>query len=404
MKAHRLFLALVGATPLACAPADGPEPPVEELREDDVAAAEQPIVNGSPTTGDPAVVYVEMGCSGTLVTPKIVLTACHCFQGFGGNPDVFFGSNIYQSGTWIPSVHHEVHPGQCVGPGDLAMITLSQPGPATPIPVNDRDLANYIGDTVRVVGFGVTSENGSNSGQKRVGTSPLSQVQGGEMYCDPTVQSGTCYGDSGGPNFMTFEGKEYLVGATSYGTEACGSGYDVSARTDSYYDWIQGYIAQHDPATCAEDGGCATGCPTPDPDCPCAADGHCTDACPDPSVDPDCDACGPDGICQLGCAVVDSDCCVSDGDCVDECGSLDLDCADGTGAGGPGTGAGGQAASSSGAGAGLPGGPPDDDPDGRRGGGPLLGSVCSVTAPGGGSSDASWLAALLVLGLRRRRR
>jgi len=397
----RLWSVTVLLMAIGCGPAEGGDGPNEDLD-----SAEQPIVNGQTTTGDPAVVYLEMGCSGTLVSPKVVLTACHCFESYGSNPEVFFGSNVNGNGTWIGSVHHETYPGPCVGNGDFAMITLAQPGPATPIPVNDRDLGNYLGQTVRIVGFGVVGENSGGSGQKRVGTSPLSQVNTGEMFCDPSVQSGTCYGDSGGPNFMTFEGTEYLVGATSYGTQACGSGLDASARTDAHYDWITAYIAQHDPATCGADGGCATGCPSPDPDCPCAADGFCTAGCSDPASDPDCDTCAHDGICDPTCATLDTDCCVTDGECVAACGQSDPDC---TGDGpeeGPGSGGGSPGGQGTGKGNGL-GTADDDDGGARRGGEGLSGTVCSAAIPGGPDEhpeDLAWLTVLTGLAVLRRRR
>ncbi len=367
---------------------------------DALGALEQPIVNGTPTDGEPATVYIDVGCSGTLVTSKVVLTACHCLEGVGGNVDVFFGSSINGSGTWISSVDHEVFPGSCIGNGDLAMIALSQPGPATPIPINDRDLAGHIGEPVRVVGFGVTGEYGGGSGVKRRGNTVLDRVDNGVMYCDPTVQSGTCYGDSGGPNFMTFEGKEYVVGATSYGTSACGSGLDASARTDTHYNWLMQFIAEHDPMDCGADGQCAPLCDAPDPDCPCASDGFCTAACPDIGSDPDCAGCGDDGTCRADCPVLDDDCCAADGDCFAACGALDPDCGGANGSG-PGSGSSsgsGGSGPSSGSGAGHLGAESDHPGDGG-----LVGSVsCQLGSAPSPAPPTAWLFLALWALYRRR--
>lgn len=358
-------------------------------------AVSQTIVNGTPTDGDPATVYIDVGCSGTLVTNKVVLTACHCLEGVGGSVEVFFGSAINGPGTWIDSVDHDIYPGSCIGNGDLAMIALAEPGPATPIPINDRSLASYVGAPVRVVGFGVTGENSGGSGVKRKGATVLGAVETGVMYCDPTIDSGTCYGDSGGPNFMTFEGKEYVVGTTSYGTSACGSGLDASARTDTHYDWLMQFIADHDPADCGQDGQCAPFCETPDPDCPCADDGHCTAACAELATDPDCDGCGQDGTCRTDCPALDSDCCAADGDCFGACGDLDPDC-------GPMS---GSTSSSSASGGSNPAAPSDPDDAAPFDDGGLHGSVTCSASNGRAPTNGGWLvlAAALAFGRRKRR-
>lgn len=291
------------------------------------SATTSPIVNGQIDNGDPATVYLELGgggCTGTLVAPKTVVTAKHCLS---SQMYAFFGTNANQqnSGTWIQVVKKLGHP-----QADIAMLTLASDGPTAPIPLVAVDLATKIGEPIRIAGFGVTSENGTQSGVKRHATATLQSLDGGIMYAT-NQPSGTCYGDSGGPNFMTIGGTEYIIGVTSFGTAACGSGLDGSVRIDTYRTWIRDYIAANDvlpvEATCDADDLCATDCSAPDPDCACAADGFCTAACDDNATDPDCDGCGADGTCRTDCPVLDTDCCATDGTCNAAC-EADADCVD----------------------------------------------------------------------------
>jgi len=319
-KAVVPFLCLV----LGC----GPEKSIERTGEVDSS-----IVNGSSYSGHPAAVYVDLGggsCTGTLISPSIVLTAKHCTEGVSYKSiEVMFGNDAYGSGTWIKAVHYENNPkGYSGGPGDLALITLASPGPTDPIPVNTTNPNSLIGIDVHIVGFGVTGEYKSDSGKKRHGWTSLLEVEPGLVYTS-VKPSSTCYGDSGGPNFITLSGKEYVLAATSFGTAACGSGLDASARTDDSITWIEKYVATHEKfaGTCELDGKCVSGCLAPDLDCPCAADGFCTAECSDLSQDVDCEGCLDDGVCREDCPSLDKDCCSADGSCNKKCGTLDVDCA-----------------------------------------------------------------------------
>lgn len=284
------------------------------------------IVNGQIDNGDPATVYLDLGgggCTGTLVTPKTIVTAKHCLS---SQMWAYFGTNASDdAGTWIQVAHKQGHP-----QADIAMLTLQTASTVTPIPLVTADLSTKLGETIRIAGFGVTSENGSNSGIKRHATATLQSVDGGIMYAT-NQPSGTCYGDSGGPNFMTIGGTEYIIGVTSFGTAACGSGLDGSVRIDTYREWIRDYMAAHDvlpvEASCDADGQCASDCSQPDPDCACAADGFCTAACEDLASDPDCDGCGAGDDCRTDCPVLDTDCCATDGTCNAAC-EADADCAE----------------------------------------------------------------------------
>lgn len=365
------------------------------LETQDAERRRAPIVDGMPTTGDPAVVFLSLGggsCSGTLVSPKVVLTARHCVEGVSASwVEAFFGSNADGAGTWIQADDVEYHSW-----ADVGVVALSEPGPTAPIPMNDRAFTSgFVGDPVRIVGFGVTGEWESDSGLKREGMTSVDDYDDEIVYVGGSG-SKTCYGDSGGPYFMTFDGVEHVAGITSFGTSICESGLSGGVRVDPFVDWVNAYIAEHDdPASCAGDGRCATGCPAPDPDCPCAGDGFCTAACPATPTDPDCDGCGAGDGCRADCPALDTDCCAADGSCNAACGATDPDCVmDPPDPGDPGD-------------PGDPSDPGDDDPipvdpeeeephDGHAEGG------CAMV-PGDPRAEAPLLLLLVAVLLRRRR-
>lgn len=333
----RLRFAVLAFTFLASTSCEAPiDPPVER------AAA--PIVNGQDDSGHTYAVALTLQgqafCSGTVVSPTVIVTAAHCiFPGIGIDPpqqiQVYFGSNVFGGGEFIDVVDGVYFPtfdvNSPAADNDVAVLRLAKPSPVAPIRMGKAPQNHQ---TVTLVGFGITSSGGSGAGIKRV-TSAVVDLLAGKTFQMQLDPGGTCNGDSGGTAIYTEpDGMDAFVGIH---TRSDCQNYMLDERVDKHIDdFIQPFIDAD--ATCVQDFGCAKGCAAPDPDCPCADDGFCTAACTTPADDPDCasDPCAADGTCNAACTATDPDCpvCDADGTCNAACAD-DPDCGTG-GAGGGG--------------------------------------------------------------------
>ncbi|MGZ4675891.1 MAG: S1 family peptidase [Acidimicrobiia bacterium] len=189
-------------------------------------------------------------CSGTLVAPKVFLTAAHCVYGLESlsyavsfDPTFSPASTLY-SGHAVANPAYTDYKGQegNSDPHDLAVVLLDQaPAGITPAPVaapgllDRRDLR---GTKVLAVGYGTirTSRRQGPQGildnaDRRQGAGRFLSLQAAWLKTsmnEATGDAGTCFGDSGGPHFVG----STVVAVTATGDTNC-KALDNSYRVDT---------------------------------------------------------------------------------------------------------------------------------------------------------------------------
>lgn len=278
MHIRQFLAAAVSLAASACADQPSPVSPLANTEP-------LPIISGQPDQG--AHPYVGLlvfddangpawRCTGSLLSPTVVLTAGHCTDGavaariwmdevVQGNTQYPYGGTTSYEGT------PNTYPGYCLVctnfsilrwlEGDVGIVVLSEPVPvsvvASYVQLPQIGLASTLAhkSTIRHVGYGDQFRLVGLGPPLTVGIlhrlTTVSELISGKFDNSEHLirlssnrangKGGTCFGDSGGPNLV---GNSHVtVAVTSYGTNGNCTGSDYATRIDlaPILNWIQSF-------------------------------------------------------------------------------------------------------------------------------------------------------------------
>ncbi len=275
LRGRGALAALIGALVALFVPATASATPT----------AQASIVGGHPVAIEefPSLAYIEavegkgvFSCTGTVVAPRVVLTAAHCVESLEKGAITPPSKYALTTGVADPrqadqgSIFHvvanHVFPGFDPGliHGDAAILVLDRPTTAPPISLAGAgDAALYAGGAeAQLAGWGLTRGNARETPPHLRATTMLVKPP---SFCRqktspfykpylPTAQvcvlsgnrtSGGCFGDSGGPAIgRRTDGSAVQLGITSTGGPECSPKIPtVLTRVDFVSTWVSEWVA-----------------------------------------------------------------------------------------------------------------------------------------------------------------
>jgi len=263
-----------------------------------VAASLSPnVVGGTPAKPGAwpdavAVLSRNAACTGTLITPDVVLTAGHCID---TDPVLVVVNTIdygKPGGEAIRVARSVAYP-RWQESYDVGVVVLEHPAKAKPRAVASACTLRYSlveQALMHVVGFGLTSRSGTGENTRlHEGLIPVVDATcSGDPACNAAIAPGgeftaggngvdSCFGDSGGPVYVDTPAGPALAGVVSRayqpGGPPCGGG-GVYVRADKVVSWIEREVHETvSRTTCkgAADDGTTVGEPAPTDGGGCAA-------------------------------------------------------------------------------------------------------------------------------------
>lgn len=207
-----------------------------------------------------------IGCTGTLIGPKVVLTAGHCVQGIWVTGVLVGSKDWSRDGGTRVGIDAIIEYPDSQQTFDVALLLLEERAPVEPREIAvECILRDYLEDgaSAQIVGFGATTEQGTDLNTKLNQASTTIR----DKNCDESLLDGiatgcrnavkprgelaaggdgtdACFGDSGGPLYLETGRGDYLVGVTSRAFAGASFEYPcrdggIWVRPDAVLDWIE---------------------------------------------------------------------------------------------------------------------------------------------------------------------
>jgi V8-like Glu-specific endopeptidase len=183
-------------------------------------------------------------CTGTLIAPRLVVTAAHCLRRHPpAGLDVVFGDSV--DGAPVRVATGIVHPGfnETTHANDLALLFLAEEAPSGILPATIRTApldGSLMATPVRWVGYGAPRGRSGETGTKREATALVLDIREDEVRYG-AIDLMSCGGDSGGPLFAASGNFEELIGVTTWGDPGC-KRFGVAVRIDRYTEFLYDFL------------------------------------------------------------------------------------------------------------------------------------------------------------------